>query len=307
MSTPVQQLFDLTGRTALVTGANSGLGLATTVALARRGATVLLACRSAEKAGAAIAHVRAAQPDARLEHLPLDLADLASVRAAAAAVNGRPALDLLINNAGIMAIPRRLTADGFELQLGTNHLGHFALTGLLLPALRRGHDSRVVTVSSTAHRLGHLPWDDLMGERRYDRWRTYGLSKLANLLFHHALTARLAAANAPIRSFAAHPGYADTNLQHVAPAMDGSALMGRLTRVANRLFAQSADAGAAPQLYAATSPDVAHGDYYGPGGLGELWGPPAPAARSALSRDAESAARLWQVSVALTNVDFGGL
>jgi NAD(P)-dependent dehydrogenase (short-subunit alcohol dehydrogenase family) len=298
---------DLTGRTALVTGANSGLGLATTAALARRGATVLLACRGADKAAAAIDQLRAQQPDARLEHLPLDLADLASVRAAAAAVAARPALDLLINNAGVMAIPRRLTVDGFELQLGTNHLGHFALTGLLLPALTRGRDPRVVTVSSVAHRMGHLPWDDLMGERGYHRWRTYGLSKLANLLFHHELTGRLAAAGSPVRSFAAHPGYADTNLQHVAPEMDGLAFMGWLTRAANRLFAQSAEAGAGPQLYAATAPDVTSGDYFGPAGLGEVWGPPALASRSALSRDAESARRLWQVSVALTGVDFGGL
>jgi len=259
---------DQSGRVALVTGANSGLGLHTSIGLARKGARVLMACRDAGRAERALVQVRAAAPGATVELVSLDLASLASVEAAAAEVAGRTgALDLLVDNAGVMAPPRTTTADGFELQLGTNHLGHFALTGRLLPLLLAAHSPRVVVVSSGAHKIGKIAFEDLQSERSYSRWGAYGQSKLANLLFARELDRRSAAT--PLLVAAAHPGYAATHLQ----SGQGSFLLEALLKVGNVVLAQSDEDGAMPSLYAATMPDVRRGDYWGPAFV-ELRGEP---------------------------------
>jgi NAD(P)-dependent dehydrogenase (short-subunit alcohol dehydrogenase family) len=292
---------DQTGRTALVTGANSGLGLVCATELARAGAHVVLACRNAEKGAAAVESIARGVPGAGVELASLDLGSLASVRACAESFSAQhDGLDLLINNAGVMAPPRRATAEGFELQFGTNHLGHFALTGLLLGALRGGTDARVVTLSSNAHKMGRIGFDDLQSERRYSRWRAYGQSKLANLLFALELDRRLRAAGAGVASLAAHPGYAATNLQSAAaPVVD------RLVMVAtNALLAQSAERGALPALYAATVPGLEGGLYVGPDGLGEFRGHPRVVSPTSAARDPAAAARLWEVSEELTGVSF---
>lgn len=293
------------GRVALVTGANSGIGLEVAQMLAGLGAEVIFACRTESKAREAMARVEAAVPGAKLAFVALDLASLASVRAAAEAVSaGWPRLDLLINNAGLMAIPRALTADGFEMQLGTNHLGHFALTGLLWPALLAAEAPRVVNVSSNAHKMGSLNLDDLMGERGYGKWSAYGQSKLANLLFTFELAQR---APSTLKAVACHPGYSATNLVSVGPQLEGAAFTGRLFEAVTAGVAQSAEMGALPTLRAATDPEARSGDYYGPSGIGELWGPPVQVEPLPKARDAASARALWEASVALTGVDFGGL
>ncbi len=256
-----------TGTIALITGANSGLGFEAAKLLAQRGARAIMAVRDPVKGERAAVEIRRAVPAAQLELLSLDLASLASIRAAAAVfARDHNRLDVLINNAGVMAIPRRTTADGFEMQLGVNHLGHFTLTGLLLPILEQTPGARIVTVSSGMHIFGRINFADLQGERAYQPWLAYGQSKLANLLFAYELQRRLAAAGRQAISVAAHPGYAATNLQAVGPQMAGSALGQRLMAFANRFFAQSAAWGALPLVYAAVSPDVCGGDYSGPDG-----------------------------------------
>ena len=222
MSWTAADIPDQTGQTAVVTGANSGIGLIAARELARAGATVVMACRDQGKGEDAIAELRKEVPGAEPQLRRLDLASLASVREFATAVSGQHgSIDLLVNNAGVMATPRRETADGFELQLGTNHLGHFALTGLLLQRLNAGPEPRVVTVTSTAHRTGRINFDDLQGEKRYFRWAAYGQSKLANLLFAYELQRRAEAAGLELRSIAAHPGYSATNLQSAGPGLGG--------------------------------------------------------------------------------------
>ena len=289
---------DQSGRVALVTGANSGLGLHTSIALARKGARVLMACRDAGRAQAALQRVRADAPGATVELVTLDLASLASVEAAADEVAGRtPVLDLLVDNAGVMATPKGVTADGFELQLGTNHLGHFALTGQLLPLLLAAPAARVVVVSSGAHRTGRIAFDDLQSERGYSRWKAYGQSKLANLLFVRELDRRAAAT--PLLVAAAHPGYAATHLQ----SGQGSFLLEAVMKVGNAVIAQSDEAGALPSLYAATMPDVRRGDYWGPS-LAELRGAPKRVGRSAAAEDDAVARRLWERSEELTSVTY---
>ncbi len=277
------------GRTFVVTGANSGLGLSTARELARAGAHVVLACRDVAKGEAAAAGLTGS-----VAVRPLDLADLASVRAFAAALDGP--VDVLINNAGLMAVPQRTTADGFEMQVGTNHLGHFALTGLLLDRI----SDRVVTLSSGAHQVGRIHLDDLNNEHRsYQRWRAYAQSKLANLMFAYELQHRFVAAGSLRRSMAAHPGYAATNLQsHTESVQD--VVMGLL----NRVVSQSADAGALPSLYAATVPDLAGGSYIGPDGLGETRGFPRPVGSSRASHDRQVQQQLWERSEELTGVRF---
>ena len=300
---------DLAGRVALVTGANSGIGLVAAEELAAHGASVLLACRDPSKGEAALAAVRDRRPGgAPVELIALDLADLASVRTAAAEVAARPEpLDLLVANAGVMAPPRRETADGFELQLGTNHLGHFALAGLLLEKLQAAPAPRVVTVTSGAHRIGGIDFDDLQRRRRYMRWSAYGQSKLANLLFALELGRRAAAADSELRSMAAHPGYASTNLQHAGPQI-GAGLLSKLTAPAwsasNHLFGQSAEDGALPTLYAATEPDLPSGSLIGPGGFASMRGAPTLETPSPAALDPDVAARLWAVSEELTGVAF---
>jgi NAD(P)-dependent dehydrogenase (short-subunit alcohol dehydrogenase family) len=296
-----ERIPDQGGRTAVVTGANSGLGLVTARELARAGANVVLACRNLAKGEAARRQIEAAAPGAPLELEELDLSSLESVRAFAERFRGRhDRLDLLINNAGVMAPPRSRTADGFELQFGTNHLGHFALTGLLIGSMEGGEDARVVTLSSTAHRTGRIAFDNLGGERRYFRWRAYGQSKLANLLFALELERRLRAAGSAVKSMAAHPGYAATNLQSAGPP-----LVDRLVMVvSNRVIAQSEDMGALPTLYAATEPGLPGGTYVGPDGFAEQRGHPKPVAPSKAARDEQVARRLWEVSEEMTGVHF---
>jgi NAD(P)-dependent dehydrogenase (short-subunit alcohol dehydrogenase family) len=299
---------DLKGRTIAVTGATSGLGFEASRGFAGRGARVVMACRNAAKAEAARQKILAEHPSASAEVMTLDLASLASVRQFAQDLAQRTdRLDVLCNNAGVMALPRRETADGFEMQLGTNHLGHFALTGLLLPLLLATPDSRVVTQSSGAHRMGRIDFDDLHGKRQYGKWGAYGQSKLANLLFAYELDRRLRSKRAKAISVACHPGYAATELQAAGPKMEGSSFMERLMALGNLLLAQDAATGALPTLYAATAPDVQGGDYIGPDGIGELWGQPKKVESSARSRDPEAAARLWKVSEELTGVSYAAL
>lgn len=288
MSWTAADIPELAGRTFVVTGANSGLGECAARELAAHGARVVLACRSRER-GEAAARRMSGDVSVRV----LDLADLSSVRAFA---EGTGAIDVLINNAGVMAVPQGRTADGFERQIGTNFLGPFALTGLLLPKI----SGRVVTLSSGAHRIGRIDLADLNWQRRrYRRWSAYGQSKLADLIFAYELHRRLTAANSPVRSMAAHPGYAATGLQsHTESVQD------RLMALGNRLVAQSAAMGALPTLYAATSPDAVGGAYYGPGGIGEVRGHPRRVDSSRASKDQATAAGLWSRAEELTGVSF---
>jgi NAD(P)-dependent dehydrogenase (short-subunit alcohol dehydrogenase family) len=294
-----EQIPDQSGRTAIVTGANSGLGLVTARELARAGASVVMACRNLEKGHAAVDEVRAAVPDAQVQLDELDLASLASVRAFADRLKAtHHGLDLMINNAGVMGSPRRRTADGFELQFGTNHLGHFALTSALLETMEGREDARVVTLSSTAHKMGRINFDNLNGDRHYFRWNAYGQSKLANLLFALELDRRLRAVGSTVKSLAAHPGYAATNLQSSGPPM-----FDRLVMVAsNALIAQSDEMGALPILYAATQPGLEGGTYVGPDGFQEQRGHPKIVQPSGRARDPATARRLWEVSERMTAV-----
>jgi len=304
----VRELPDLRGRVFVVTGANSGIGFEAALALAGAGAHVVLGCRNEALGAEALAAIREKHPGASLELVRLDLAELASVRRFADLVAERHArLDVLINNAGVMALPHRRTADGFEMQLGTNHLGHFALTGHLLERLLATEGSRVVTVSSLAHTFGAIRFDDLHGDRSYRPWLAYGQAKLANLLFAYELQRRLAAAHRSSLSVACHPGYANTNLQMGAARMQDARFRERLWQLVNGTVAQSTAMGALPTLYAAVAPDVEGGDYIGPGGLFELFGHPVKVTSNRRSRNPELAARLWRESEALTGVSYGAL
>jgi len=312
---------DLSGRLALVTGASSGLGLETCRALAARGATVVMACRSRQRGEAARQALltstdkgSAADPDCpapavasrwgALDLLDLDLADLASVRSAAAEVAERYGrLDLLINNAGVMAPPRTLSRDGLELQFATNHLGHFVLTLQLLPLLRQSPAARVVHVTSGAQYFGRIGFDDLQGERRYDRWRAYGQSKLANVMTAVELQKRLEAEGSGVLSLAAHPGLARTNLQPASVAMNGSQIEAFAYRLMDPLF-QSAAMGDLPQLYAATAPEATPAGHYGPDQLGGMKGYPTPVRMAPAAQDAALRRRLWTVSEELGGVQF---
>lgn len=301
-----EQIPPLEHKTILITGANSGLGFESAKALAQRGARVIVAARTAEKAEAAIAALRAEQPSAKLAPLVLDLAELASVRSAAREVNARyDRLDVLLNNAGVMATPYARTRDGFELQFGTNHLGHFALTGSLFELLSRTPDARVVNVSSGAHRLGKLRFDDPHWEHGYAKWPAYGMSKLANLLFTYELARRVAIAGLSLRSVAAHPGYAATNLQYRGLELANARFAERVTRVVNPLLGQSAAEGALPQIFAAVASGVDNGDYLGPSRWFEARGQPKKVASNARSHDADAMRKLWELSEQLTGVRFG--
>jgi NAD(P)-dependent dehydrogenase (short-subunit alcohol dehydrogenase family) len=288
-------------RVFVVTGANSGLGLATTRAIARKGGHVILAVRDEAKGHRAIAEIIAEQPGAQLEVRLLDLADLDSVRAFADRLRSDSArLDVLVNNAGVMAPPRTLSAQGHELQFAANHLGHFALTGLLFDLLADGNDPRVVTVSSNNHRQGRLFFDDLSGERKYSPMGFYNQSKFANAVFGWELHRRLTAVGSPVRSALAHPGYTSTNLQTSAPVGMVKVLFGRILTP----LAQAPDQGALPQLYAATAPDVESGQFFGPDGMGELRGAPKRVQLAPAAADAETGRRLWELSERLTAVRF---
>jgi NAD(P)-dependent dehydrogenase (short-subunit alcohol dehydrogenase family) len=301
-----QDIPPLAGRTALVTGANSGLGFETSLALARAGARVVLACRNQDKGADAMDRIRREVPAADVQLGLLDLADLEAVRKFASDFSAdHEGLDILVNNAGVMAIPRRETADGFEMQFGTNHLGHFALTGLLLDSLLARPGARVATVSSEMANIGRMRFDDLQGSRHYGKWTAYGQAKLSNQLFTLELDRRVTARGVDLVSVAAHPGYAATNLQTVGPQMSGSGLMERLSRAANMVFAQSAAAGALPSLYSVTAPGVRGGQYFGPDKLFGMRGHPEPASFVRAAKDPDTARRLWEVSEELTGVRFG--
>jgi NAD(P)-dependent dehydrogenase (short-subunit alcohol dehydrogenase family) len=293
---------DQGGKVAIVTGANSGLGLVTARELARAGATVLLACRDQARGAQAVSAIHMGVPSADAQLAQLDLASLASIRSFAERfASEHERLDLLVNNAGVMAAPRRLTEDGFESQLGINHLGHFALTGLLLTSLLAAPQPRVVTLSSGAHRGGAIKFENLQGERTYNNWRAYAQSKLANLLFCFELGRRAAAADVPLTSVAAHPGYAATNLQFAGPShFYERAIMA----VTNRLIAQSAEMGALPTLYAATVPELPSGTFVGPDGFMEGRGHPRIVSAATKAYDEDSARRLWDVSEQLTGVHY---
>ena len=293
------RIGDQSGRTFIVTGANSGLGFETARQLAAHGGRVLLAVRSQAKGRDAVARITAGQPDAAVEVRALDLADLDSVRAFAAAILADGiAVDVLVNNAGVMFPPRRLTPQGSESQFATNHLGHFALTGLLFEAIRRGQDPRVVTVSSGEHRGGSIHFDDLTGQRSYSPRGFYQQSKFANVLFGLELDRRVRAAGIGVRSVLAHPGYSATNLQSSGPTGLGRQLM----KVGNRLVAQSAGMGALPQLYAAVDAGAQGGRFYGPSGFLELRGYPVEVQPVAVAKNEETARHLWEVSEQLTGV-----
>jgi len=282
-------LPDLQGRTVVITGATSGIGRAAATELARAGARVVLAVRNTQR-GEQVAAEMAGSPEVR----HLDLTDLSTVRAFADGWDGE--IDLLINNAGIMAVPEGRTKDGFETQIGTNHLGHFALTALLLPHVTE----RVVTLASGAHRMGRIDLEDLNWERRgYKRWPAYGQSKLANLQFMLELQRRLAVAGSPVRSVAAHPGYASTELQ----SRTGNVLQNALMWVGNRVIAQSGEQGAWPTLYAATQ-DIPGGSYVGPDGPAETRGHPTLVTPNSAARDEDVARGLWELSERLTGVSF---
>jgi NAD(P)-dependent dehydrogenase (short-subunit alcohol dehydrogenase family) len=290
------------GKLAVVTGATGGLGYETALALARAGTEVLVTGRNTEKGRIAIEQIKRTVPSAKVRFAMLDLASLASIRAFAASMlaNGRP-LDLLINNAGVMDLPtRRLTEDGFELQFGTNHLSHFALTALLLPLLRKAQAPRVVNVSSLAHRGGKIDFANLQAERKYNSWAAYQQSKLANLLFTSELQRRSDAYGWGLMSNAAHPGYARTELIPNGPGTGG--LKGIGMKVIGSFMSHSAAAGALPTLFAATAPEAAPNGYYGPNGFYELKGPVAPAKVFPQAKDEAVARKLWEVSEQLTAV-----
>jgi NAD(P)-dependent dehydrogenase (short-subunit alcohol dehydrogenase family) len=289
---------DQSGRVAIVTGSNSGLGYDTAAALAAKGAHVVMAVRNIDKGNEALERLKAASPNATVSLQELDLSSLDSVRTAADEMRAaHPRIDLLINNAGVMYVPKReATKDGFEMQFGTNHVGHFALTGLLLDNLLGVDGSRVVTVSSVGHRIiAKIHFDDLHWERSYNRVAAYGQSKLANLMFTYELQRRLKAKGAPTVALAAHPGFSDTELMRYLPAVPDFMW---------KVFTQPADRGALPTLRAATDPGAQGGQYYGPDGIGEVKGNPKVVASSAQSHNEDIQRRLWTVSEELTGVTF---
>lgn len=294
---------DQTGRVAIVTGANVGLGYESVLALARKGAQVIVASRDQTKAQKAVSSIKEQVPGAKIEFIRLDLASLASVREFVNEFRQRyDRLDILLNNAGVMAIPRRETADGFEMQLGTNHLGHFALTGLLLDLILKTPGSRIINTSSSAHLFGQMYLEDPQLRQNYGRWKSYGQSKLANVLFTFELQRRLAAAGYNTISASAHPGYANTNLQATSATTSKSLIDTVFYRFGNPIVAQSAAMGALPQLYAATAPEAKGGEFYGPRFF--MRGYPKRAKVNKRAYDEAVARRLWNLSEELTGVQY---
>ncbi|CAA0081533.1 3alpha-hydroxy bile acid-CoA-ester 3-dehydrogenase 1/3 [Halioglobus japonicus] len=290
---------DQTGKTIFITGANAGLGFEAAKVLAGKGARVLIGCRSQSRASQAVADIRAAHPDADIDIIALDLASLDSIKSAAAAVEKEAQLDVLINNAGIMVPPYELTTDGFESQFGVNHLGPFALTGLLLGKLRSTPNARVVSTASIAHKTGKIFFDDINAEKRYNRVTRYSQSKLANLLFGYELQRRLSAINADTISVIAHPGIADTELSRYVPGPL------KLWMPIMMPLLNNAAEGAWPTLLAATGEHVEGGDYYGPSKLFESSGPAVKVKSTPASHNEDTARRLWELSIEMTGIDPG--
>ncbi len=292
------QIPDQDGRIAIVTGANSGIGLETARALAHAGGTVIMACRNPEKAEAALADIKSSCPDGDVRVMQLDLSSLVSINQFVENFKKQfDHLDLLINNAGVMMTPQQQTADGFELQFGTNHLGHFALTGQLIDLILTTPGARIVNVSSMAHKFGKIDFDNLNAEKNYNKTFAYGQSKLANLLFTHELNRRLSETDTDVIATAAHPGWTATNLQDDVP----------LFKLANPIFSQRPPMGCLPTLRAAVDPAARPNDYFGPGGIAEIQGYPRRVKPAAKATDTQQARRLWDVSVELTGIDYGGL
>lgn len=293
------------GKVVVITGANSGIGYESALALAGKGAQVILAVRNEQKGRAALQTIKGAFPKANAEVMLLDLASLDSVRNFAEEFKTKyNRLDVLLNNAGMMAIPFDKTMDGFEMQFGINHLGHFALTGLLLPILLKTPASRIVTVSSYNHLLGRLDFDNLDGSRGYGPWTAYNQTKLANLLFAYELQRKLKAMGAELISVGTHPGYTATNLQFAGPRLSGSTVMRSVMKLGNVLLGQSAEIGALPLIYASVAPNIRGGDYTGPKDMFGLWGYPKIARSNGRSHDIPSAKKLWEVSEQMTGIHY---
>lgn len=304
----VDDIPELTGKVVVVTGANSGIGYEVIRALAGKGAHVVMACRNLEKAESAAAHILEEAPHAFLEIIKIDLADLSSVKNFAHKFSETyQSLHILCNNAGVMFPPYGQTTDGFELQFGINHLGHFALTGLLMSQLLKTGNARIVTMSSWGHYYGKMNFDDINWETSYNRIWAYCRSKLANLLFTYELQRKLEVCGSEVISMAAHPGWSATNLQSTGLKMGGGRLMRLFFIIGNPLLAQSASMGALPMLYAATAPDIVGGDYIGPSGFREWRGYPKKTCSSEQSYDEEMAKNLWEVSEELTGVRYEAL
>ncbi len=296
---------DLTGKIALVTGANSGLGYYTCLELARKGAHVVLASRNKDRGNAALEKIKSEIPSADLQFMKLDLANIELVKHFADAfMDEYEKLDILINNAGVMAIPLRRTVQGFEMQFGTNHLGHFALTALMFNFIEKTPGARIVNVSSLMHKFGKINFDDMNWEKYYSKWSAYSQSKLANLLFTIELDRRIRLAGKQTKAMASHPGYASTNLQIRGGEMEGSRANVAVNKIMNKIIAQPAWKGALPSLYAATSDQVQSGKYYGPSGIGSVRGYPREEKINPKFTDQETAKRLWEESEKLTGIKF---
>ena len=303
-----ESMPDLSGRHVVITGANSGIGFEAARICADQGARVILACRSEQKAQDACDRILNSTPSAQVESIPLNLASLNSIRQCADQLNDRLGrIDLLFNNAGVMALPESRTEDGFEMQLGTNHFGHFALTGLALEAILAAPAGRIINVTSNAHKMGQMNWDDLHGSKRYRPWPAYAQSKLANLLFTYALQRRLAETAQSTIAVAAHPGYSATNLPFATAQMNQSSFQEVLVKLGNWLIAQDATQGALPMLRAATDPNSQGGEYWGPQGLFEMTGAPIEVNSAPRAQSREDQERLWEISVEQTGVDFSAL
>jgi len=293
------------GKVVIVTGANSGLGYFTSKGLAENGAEVIMACRNLRKGEEAVNQLLKEVPGAKLKLMELDLSDLNSVKAFSEKFSkAYKKLDILINNAGLMAIPYRETKDGFEMQLGVNHLGHFALTGQLFKLLRSTPGARVVSVSSMAHKFGNMDFDNLNWKKNYRKWSAYGRSKLANILFMLELAERIESKSLELTAVAAHPGYAASNLLEKGAEMNGRPWLIKAGHIVNSIAAQSTEMGALPTLYAATSDEAVQGGYYGPGGLNEMRGYPVRVYPNNKKIGKDSRLKLWERSEELTGVSF---
>tara|TARA_R110002073_G_scaffold39534_4_gene112733 strand:- start:370 stop:1296 length:927 start_codon:yes stop_codon:yes gene_type:complete len=305
MAWNLDNLTDQNGRIIVITGGNSGIGYEAAKALVGKGARVIIACRDVSKAESACDAIEASGGPGTIESVSLNLACLDSVAQCAEELHARcEQLDVLVNNAGVMGVPRRETEDGFELQIGTNHFGHFALSAQLFPLLNAAEDARLVTVSSLAHQFGFINFVNLQGQYFYDPWAAYGQSKLANLLFTYELDRRCRSAGLDVLSVACHPGISSTNLAYAGPRMSGSPLGETLVQFYTNIIAQSAELGALPTLYAGFGVDIEGGDYTGPDGLGEMRGNARKVNSSFVSRSAAVARRLWQATEEATGIEF---